>query len=73
MLEYKYFVSMNRPSSTFQVSSNFANSVLFLTKVNLLSLLCLTDHRSCHLLLVKQNYLQKTFPRTRIFKTQASL
>ena len=32
MLEYKYFVSMNRPSSTFQVSSNFANSVLFLTK-----------------------------------------
>ena len=47
--------------------------IVFSTKVNLLYLLYSTDRRCCLLHLIKQNYLLKTFPRTQILMTLASL
>ena len=45
----------------------------FLTKVNMLHLLYLTDLRCFHVLPIKQNCLQNTYPGTRILMTQVLL
>ena len=47
--------------------------IVFPTRVNLLYLLYLMDHRSCLLNLIKQNYLLKTFLRNVILMALVSL
>ena len=47
--------------------------IVFLAKVNLLYLLCLTVWKCCLLHLIKQDCLLKTLVRTLIFMTQVSL